>query len=83
MDGRYYKSQVWQHNLFQDFTLYTLACRLQRPEPVSTRSYEFMRKNLVFYRSEIHRLTGKVKDEALMLSDSKEFLYTVQFMSSF
>lgn len=23
-------------------------------------SYEFMRKNLIFYRTEIHRLTGKV-----------------------
>lgn len=24
-------------------------------------SYEFMRKNLIFYRTEIHRLTGKVR----------------------
>lgn len=27
----------------------------------SHHSYEFMRKNLIFYRTEIHRLTGKVR----------------------
>lgn len=46
-------------------------------------SYEFMRKNLIFYRSEIHRLTGKVKDKSLMLSDPIDSLNTLQSMSSF
>lgn len=29
--------------------------------PLISCSYEFMRKNLIFYRTEIHRLTGKVR----------------------
>lgn len=28
---------------------------------ILSHSYEFMRKNLIFYRTEIHRLTGKVR----------------------
>lgn len=36
-------------------------------------SYEFMRKNLVFYRTEIHRLTGKDPLEQYGISDETRF----------
>lgn len=32
-------------------------------------SYEFMRKNLIFYRTEIQRLTGKVRLNLVELID--------------
>lgn len=36
-------------------------------------SYEFMRKNLIFYRTEIHRLTGKDPLEQYGISDEARF----------
>ncbi|KAI3375034.1 hypothetical protein L3Q82_021550 [Scortum barcoo] len=36
-------------------------------------SYEFMRKNLIFYRTEIHRLTGKDPLEQYGISDETRF----------
>ncbi|NP_998453.1 pleckstrin homology domain-containing family J member 1 [Danio rerio] len=36
-------------------------------------SYEFMRKNLVYYRTEIHRLTGKDPLEQYGISDETRF----------
>ncbi|TSP09113.1 Pleckstrin homology domain-containing family J member 1 [Bagarius yarrelli] len=36
-------------------------------------SYEFMRKNLIFYRSEIQRLTGKDPLEQYGISDETRF----------
>ncbi|KAK5605286.1 Pleckstrin y domain-containing J member 1 [Crenichthys baileyi] len=36
-------------------------------------SYEFMRRNLIFYRTEIHRLTGKDPLEQYGISDEARF----------
>ncbi|XP_016352465.1 pleckstrin homology domain-containing family J member 1-like [Sinocyclocheilus anshuiensis] len=36
-------------------------------------SYEFMRKNLIYYRTEIHRLTGKDPLEQYGISDETRF----------
>ncbi|KAJ0011695.1 hypothetical protein NQD34_012670 [Periophthalmus magnuspinnatus] len=36
-------------------------------------SYEFMRKNLIFYRTEIHKLTGKDPLEQYGISDETRF----------
>ncbi|XP_051985468.1 pleckstrin homology domain-containing family J member 1-like [Xyrauchen texanus] len=36
-------------------------------------SYEFMRKNIIFYRTEIHRLTGKDPLEQYGISDETRF----------
>ncbi|KAG9343436.1 hypothetical protein JZ751_013600 [Albula glossodonta] len=40
---------------------------------LSPYSYEFMRKNLIFYRTEIHRLTGKDPLEQYGISDETRF----------
>ncbi|KAG7526992.1 fizzy-related-like [Solea senegalensis] len=42
-------------------------------------SYEFMRKNLIFYRTEIHRLTGKDPLEQYGISDETRFQNQVWF----
>ncbi|XP_026877566.1 pleckstrin homology domain-containing family J member 1 [Electrophorus electricus] len=42
-------------------------------EAIIKASYEFMRKNLVFYRSEIQRLTGKDPLEQYGISDETRF----------
>ncbi|KAJ8271061.1 hypothetical protein GJAV_G00122320 [Gymnothorax javanicus] len=39
-------------------------------------SYEFMRKKLIFYRTEIHRLTGKDPLEQYGISDETRFQVT-------
>uniref|UniRef100_A0AAY5KMN6 Pleckstrin homology domain-containing family J member 1 n=1 Tax=Esox lucius TaxID=8010 RepID=A0AAY5KMN6_ESOLU len=39
-------------------------------------SYEFMRKNLIFYRTEIHRLTGKDPLEQYGIEDETRFQVT-------
>ncbi|XP_061696174.1 pleckstrin homology domain-containing family J member 1 [Syngnathoides biaculeatus] len=39
-------------------------------------SYEFMRQNLIFYRTEIHRLTGKDPLEQYGISDEARFQVT-------
>ncbi|XP_061835781.1 pleckstrin homology domain-containing family J member 1 [Nerophis lumbriciformis] len=39
-------------------------------------SYEFMRRNLIFYRTEIHRLTGKDPLEQYGISDEARFQVT-------
>ncbi|KAG7273192.1 hypothetical protein CRUP_019319 [Coryphaenoides rupestris] len=42
-------------------------------ESIIKASYEFMRKNLIFYRTEIHRLTGKDPLEQYGISDETRF----------
>lgn len=84
MDGCYYKSQVcnfFHFTLCMHLTLVAYCYKIFHTR--FSCSYEFMRKNLIFYRSEIHRLTGKVKDKSLMLRDSFDSLNTLQSMSSF
>ncbi|KAM8839342.1 pleckstrin homology domain-containing family J member 1 [Synchiropus picturatus] len=40
---------------------------------IITASYEFMRRNLIFYRTEIHRLTGTDPLEQYGISDETRF----------
>uniref|UniRef100_A0A9J7XI70 Pleckstrin homology domain-containing family J member 1 n=1 Tax=Cyprinus carpio carpio TaxID=630221 RepID=A0A9J7XI70_CYPCA len=42
-------------------------------DAVVKASYEFMRKNLIYYRTEIHRLTGKDPLEQYGISDETRF----------
>ncbi|TRY55916.1 hypothetical protein DNTS_001752 [Danionella cerebrum] len=42
-------------------------------EAIVKASYEFMRRNLIYYRTEIHRLTGKVRSFSLKLCWSLGF----------
>ncbi|XP_062843857.1 pleckstrin homology domain-containing family J member 1 [Trichomycterus rosablanca] len=46
---------------------------LEWMDAIKKASYEFMRKNLIFYRSEIHRLTGKDPLEQYGISDETRF----------
>ncbi|XP_066508729.1 pleckstrin homology domain-containing family J member 1 [Hoplias malabaricus] len=46
---------------------------LEWVDAINKASYEFMRKNLIFYRSEIHRLTGKDPLEQYGISEETRF----------
>ncbi|XP_060761344.1 pleckstrin homology domain-containing family J member 1 [Neoarius graeffei] len=57
---------------------YLFECNTQEQcvewmDAIIKASYEFMRKNLIFYRAEIHRLTGKDPLEQYGISDETRF----------